>query len=122
MASKRETETFVPPSLNTDANKAPDDNEGRAAYPTLHWCLSPQWKEGKCVRQAGELRVKVVGGYYLVSVRCVTEARETTLTTDTLVSMCEQLERHLTAPTTIWFPDWAASKKARQDAKKSLES
>src|SRR5579872_6129642 len=101
----------MPPTLNADPNKAPADTEGREKYPTLHWCLSPIWKDGKCVRAAGELKLKVVGGYYLVTVRLVSEARETTLTTETLVSLADQLENHLTRPSTIWFPDWTAKKR-----------
>ena len=120
MARKGDEPAPVPPTLLGDSNRAPADQEGREKFPTLHWCLSPIWKDGKCVRQAGEVKMRVVGGYYLVTVRCVSEQRETTMTTDTLVGLCEQLERHLTAPGTIWFPDWSATKRSRQEAKKSL--
>lgn len=117
MGKKADTNGTAPPGIADGVNRAVSDEEGKKLYPTLAWCIDPIWKDGKCIRPSGDLRIRTMGGYYLVTVHCSAEQQETTLVTDTLVQLLEQLERHLVAPTTIWLPDWQAAKKSRQPAK-----
>ncbi len=94
-------------------SKAPTDDKAMAEYPLLMQCLLPIWKDGKCVRQSGGLRIRLVGGYFLASLHCPTEGVEATLTTDTLSDLLLQLENSLKLDQLRWFPDFERQKKTR---------
>lgn len=103
----------LPPFAQESLQKAPSDSEGLRLYPTLMQCLMPVWKDGKCLRQSGGLRLRIVGGYYLLTIHCPTEGVEATLTAETLVDMLAQLEQSLQLHQLRWFPDFERQKKTR---------
>lgn len=94
--------------------QSPDDAELEKQAPTLYSCLQPLWKEGKCKRASGSIRVRLVGGYYQITLSCPTEGLETSMVTDTLVDVIGQLEKRLNDPACIWTPDFSEQKKSRQ--------
>jgi hypothetical protein len=94
--------------------QAPQDPGAKAKWPTLTELLDPVWTDGKCMRQSGSLRIRLVGGYYLVTLACPTEGLETTMTTDTLVDAFDALEAMLVSGKALWMPDWNVVKKSRQ--------
>jgi hypothetical protein len=96
----------------------PQDAEGMKAYPTLAACLQPRWKDGKCVRQAGRMGLRVVGCYFLVSVTCPTEGLETTATLGSIVGLLDALEGHLRSPGAVWTPTFDRVKEAKAEEKK----
>lgn len=119
--AKKPKNDDVPISVLAVSRQAPDDDALATACPTLYKCLVPIWKEGKCKRQSGSLRVRLIGGYYQVTLSCPTEGVETSLVTDTLVGIEGQLESRLRDPSCIWTPDFAAQKKSRQVRIESVE-
>lgn len=92
----------------------PTDDVLLASCPLTAEILWPKWKDGKCLRQSGSVRVRLVGGYYLITLHCPTEGVEATLTTDTLVDPLGQLEVALRNDTLVWLPDFERQKKTRQ--------
>lgn len=118
MAKKAETNGHSTIPFLKDRLQCPADDAGLDAFPTLTQCLFPIWKDSKCVRISGGVRIRLVGGYYLVTVSCPSEGLETTLTTPTLVGLLEALEAHVRNPATIWTPTFEEQKRARQDAKR----
>jgi hypothetical protein len=94
--------------------QAPNDQAGVAKWPVLTELLFPVWKDGKCVRQSGDMKIRLVGGYYLLTLHCPTEQLETTLTAETLVDALDALETLLASGKAVWMPDWNATKKTRQ--------
>ena len=94
--------------------QAPDDGELEKQAPVLFSCLQPLWREGKCKRASGSLRVRLVGGYYQVTLSCPTEGLEMSMVTDTLVDLVKQIEARLNDPACIWTPDFSEQKKSRQ--------
>lgn len=104
----------VPGPLANLSTLVPCDDKARERYPNVWACLMPHWSEGKCTRQSGTLRVRIVGSWFEVTLSCPTEGVETTLSTETLVNLLEQLEKLLASGRAIWKPDWSSTKKARQ--------
>jgi hypothetical protein len=95
-------------------NRSPSDPEAVKRWPTLTSLLNPVWKDAECVRQSGYLRMRLVGGYYLVTVVCPTEQLETTVTLDTLVDLNDSIESAVCNPRCVWLPTFEATKKSRQ--------
>jgi hypothetical protein len=95
----------------------PEDAQGVEKHPFLTDLLFPRFKDGKCVRQAGRLTLKIVGGYYVVTVACPTESVQTTLVFRTLEALLDQVEQSVQLSTIVWLPDFEKQKKDRQQAK-----
>lgn len=111
---RKPPEEKTPIPLAAMRRQAPEDALLEEQCPILYSCLQPVWTEGKCKRQSGALRIRLVGGYYQVTLACPTEGLETSLVTATLVDVTKQLEERLNDPACIWTPDFAVQKKARQ--------
>lgn len=114
MAKKPATNGVVPPPLQGLTTLVPCDDAAQQTWPNVWACLMPHWSEGKCTRQSGGIRLKLVGSWFVVTLSCPTEGLETDLTTDTLVGLLDQLESLLASGKAVWKPDWSATKKARQ--------
>lgn len=114
MASKKAENPATPVALAAMRRQAPDDAQAVEVWPTLLGCLLPVWVDGKCKRQAGSLRVRLIGGYYQVTLHCPTEGLETSLVVETLVGLLDALERRLNDPGCVWTPDFDSIKKTRQ--------
>lgn len=114
MAKSKIEKIERPAALNGQGLQAPSDSTGAAAYPNLFACLVPTWEDGKCLRQSGSVRLKLVGGDDAVTLTCPTEQLETTMVTDTLVNLVGLLESHVANGASIWTPTWEVAKKARQ--------
>lgn len=119
--AKKSDESKTPIPVAAMRKQAPDDNLLKAKCPTLHQLLMPIWIDGKCKRQSASLRVRLVGGYYMVTLSCPTEGLETNVVTDSLVGLIELLEAKVSDPGCIWTPDFAAIKKTRQVRIESVE-
>jgi len=96
------------------SRQQPTDDNAVQNWPTLMSCLYPIWVDGKCKRQSGSLKIRLVGGYYVVTLSCPTEGMEASLTTDTLVDLFDALEARVSDPACVWTPDFAAVKRTRQ--------
>lgn len=103
--------------LELGKNACPEDAEALAKWPMLCNLLWPRFKDGKCVRGAGRVTVKCIGGYYVVAVACPTEQVQTTLVFESLVNLLDQLESSVQSSICVWLPDFESQKKARQQAK-----
>jgi hypothetical protein len=101
-----------------DRNVALDDQEGQQKHPTLYSLLAPGFRDGACIRLGATMRIKVVGSRYMVTVSCETEELQTTLLIPTLEELLEKVEQLLSSPETVWLPDFNATKKARQQARR----
>jgi hypothetical protein len=104
----------TPSPLVGVSTQCPTDAEAMKAWPNLVACLYPLWKEGKCIRQAGSMRFRLVGCYYLVTLSCPTEGVETDMVMETLVGAFDALEALLASHKAVWRPDYLAQKKSRQ--------
>jgi|SRR5215475_1654223 len=114
---KRESLNGSTPSpLVGVSTQCPTDSEALKAWPNVVACLYPLWREGKCIRQAGALRVRLVGCYYCVTLSCPTEGVETDLVVETLVGLFDALEGLLSSGKAVWRPDFYHTKKSRQQA------
>lgn len=111
----------LPGILAARNSLVPQDSEGASKYPTVNALLQPIWKDGKCTREAGSIRIRIVGSFYLVCVTCPTEQLETTATLTSVNGLMEALEAHCVSPTAIWTPTFDRIKKARQDVKARLK-
>lgn len=114
MAKSKKADDVMPLALMEGKLRAPTDADLEASCPTLHRCLSPIWKDGKCVRQSGSLKVRLIGGYYQMTLSCPTEGVETSITLESLVGCLEALDERLQSPGCVWTPDFVEQKKARQ--------
>jgi hypothetical protein len=114
MGRKVELNGATPSPLVGVSTLVPDDQEAVKAWPNLMQCILPQWKEGKCTRQAGTLRLKVTGAWFILTLSCPTEGVEAELTTHTLVGILDALEEILRNGKAVWKPTWDAVKKTRQ--------
>jgi hypothetical protein len=104
----------VPLPLQGLTTLLPQDDASSTRWPNVWACLMPHWSEGKCTRQSGGIRVKLVGSWFVCTLSCPTEGLECDLTTATLVDLLDQLEAILSNGTAVWRPDWSTMKKARQ--------
>lgn len=109
-----DTQAAVPGFATAMLTQSPADDAARSAYPLLMQCLLPIWRDGKCVRQSGSIRVRITGSYYLVSVSCPTEGVEATLTTETIIDIPLQLEDSLKLNKLQWVPDYERVKSTRK--------
>jgi hypothetical protein len=100
------------------ADVAPQDEQGLRALPHLCNLLWPRWRNGKCTRVPGRLTIKCIGGYYVVSVNCPTEAVQSTHLFETLEGLLAALELRVQESSCIWLPDYESQKRARQESKK----
>jgi hypothetical protein len=98
-------------------DRAPDDDQAAAKWPNLFALMNPIFTEEKCKRLAGRLTLKIIGGYYIVSIACPTEKLQTTAILTTMVDLFDQLEQHVTEGRCVWLPDFESQKRARQQAK-----
>ena len=114
MGADDQRKQLEPLDLLKGRAQVPQDAAAEDEWPTLMAVLLPVWKEGKCRRQAGSLRLRIVGGYFLVTVHCPTEGMECTMTTDTLVNLLPQLETFLQSGASEWIPDFETLKKTRR--------
>jgi hypothetical protein len=114
VAKKQSLNGSVPQPLVEARTKVLADPATHERWPKLLSCLLPHWDGDKCTRQAGSLRVRLVGGYYLVTLSCPTEGLDTTVTVDSLTVAWDQLEEALANGRAVWLPDWSTTKKARQ--------
>jgi len=104
----------VPPPLAGLSTLVPSDDEAKRLWPNVWACMMPHWSEGKCTRQSGGIRVKIVGSWFVVTLSCPTEGLEADLTTETLLNLLDQLEALLASGRAVWKPDWASTKRSRQ--------
>jgi hypothetical protein len=104
--------------LELGKQAVPEDATSLAKWPMLCNLLWPRHRDGKCVREAGRIVLKVVGGYYVVSVACPTEQVQTQLVFETLDGLLDQLEIRVHESTCVWLPDFESQKRARQQARK----
>lgn len=109
-----ETQPAVPGFATAMLTQSPADEAARAQYPLLMQCLLPIWKESKCLRQAGSIRVRLVGSYYMVSINCPTEGVEATLTAESIIDLPLQLENALQLNRLQWIPDYERVKGTRK--------
>lgn len=119
--AKKPPKDDVPVSVIAASKRAPDDPGLAERCPTLYRCLISIWEGGKCKRQSATLGVRQIGGYYQITLRCPTEGVETSMVTDTLIDLVDQLEARLRDPACVWTPDFASQKKARQVRIESVE-
>jgi hypothetical protein len=105
------------PLQDLGKDRAPEDDAAAAKWPNLLALLTPLFDEGKCKRLAGRLTIKILGGYYVVSIACPTEKLQTTAVLRSVVDLFDQLEQHVTSGLCVWLPDFESQKKARQQAK-----
>jgi len=66
----------------------------------------------------GRITIKCIGGYYVVTLNCPTEAVQSTHLFETLDGLLGALEVRVQEATCIWLPDYESQKKARQESKK----
>jgi hypothetical protein len=116
MGKKVDLNGHTPSPLAGVSTQCPTDAEALKLWPNLIACLYPQWREGKCIRQAGSLRIRLVGCYYATTLSCPTEGVETDLVTETLVGLFDSLEALLASGRAVWRPDFYHTKKSRQEA------
>jgi len=114
--------TDVAAPLPQQTNTVPEDPQGEKCYPTLFQLLTPRFVDGKCTRLAGSLSIRPHGSIWVVTVNCPTEEVVTKCHFATLAGLLDQLERHVANPLTIWLPDYASGKRARQEVKRLLQS
>jgi hypothetical protein len=105
-----------PLSLGSDV--APQDSGGLGTLPHLCNLIWPRWRNGKCTRVAGRITIKCIGGYYVVTINCPTEAVQTTQIFESLEGLLAELEQRVQSSTCIWLPDYESQKRARQESKK----
>lgn len=117
MAEKEDLNGFTPSPLAGVTTQRPTDQEGETRWPNVIACLYPIWRDGKCVRREGTLKIRLVGCYYAVTLSCPTEGVETDLVVDTLVDLFDALEGLLRSGKAVWRPDWQSTKKARQQGR-----
>jgi hypothetical protein len=98
-------------------NRVLDDAEAQETLPTLFSLLNPAFKDDKCVRLGGTLRLRVIGGYYVVTVSCPTEEKQATVVVTSLVPLVTALETALRDPMCVWLDDFEKQKRARREAK-----
>jgi hypothetical protein len=101
-----------------DRKASLDDEAGAKKHATLYSLLAPGYKDGECVRLGATVRIRVVGCRYMVTVSCETEEVQTTLLLPTLEELLEKVEQLLNSPDTVWLPDFNATKRARQQARR----
>lgn len=94
--------------------EGPTDDVARERWPTLAPCLWPVWRDEKCVRQAGSLKLTIAGDHYFLKLSCPTEGVECLLITTTLVDILDQMEQLLQSGRAVWIPDYETTKRARQ--------
>ncbi len=99
----------------------PTDQAGEKAYPTVAALLQPLWRDGRCTREAGSIRLRIVGPYFLVSITCPTEGLETTATLASIVGLMDALEKHVNAADAVWTPTFDRVKKAKADVKEQMK-
>lgn len=116
MAKRVDLNGSTPSPLIGVSTQCPTDAEAVKRWPNLVACLYPLWREGKCIRQAGGLRIRLVGCYYQATLSCPTEGVETDLVVETLVDLLDALERLLASHKAVWRPDFYHTKKSRQQA------
>lgn len=109
-------------SMVSSRNRAPADNALLETCPSTCTVLFPVWDDSKCMRQSAVIKIRIVGGYYLVSIQCPTERVEATLTVETLVGLEGQIEAAINADKLVWLPDWESQKKTRQVVVDAIES
>lgn len=114
MAKKKDDKPEIVALVKAAQNLSPTDETSKDTWPTLYELLRPIWKDGKCLRQAATIKLRLAGPYYLVTLSCPTEGLEATLTTDTLVCLFDQMEEFLASAACPWMPDWQQAKKSRQ--------
>lgn len=122
MAKAKKEQITGLPSLIAATKHAPTDHALSERCPTLHSLLQPVWKDGKCKRQSGSLRIRLIGGYYAVTLSCPTEGVETQIVLESLVDWLDAAEARLRDPGCIWTPDWESTKKTRQVRIEDVES
>lgn len=104
-----------PPAFLTQ-HKQLNDPDGKDLYPNLYACLAPVFKDDKCVRESGSIRLVIAGGWYRVTVQAPSEGVQTTITVTSLVDLLEAVESALRGGETPWVPDYNSVKKHRQQA------
>ena len=114
MAKHKENGVTALASLVKASQLSPSDAKGEEQWPTLMECLLPIWKDGKCKRQSGHLRIRLTGSWFVATLSCPTEGMETSVSSDTLSGLLDALEAKLRSPECQWTPDWESVKKTRQ--------
>jgi hypothetical protein len=97
--------------------QCPCDAQAEEKWPNVVACLVPQWREGKCHRQAGRLTIKPLGCVWEVTLSCPAEGVDTSVRVASLIDGLDALESLLRSGEAIWQPDWATQKKIRQTKK-----
>jgi hypothetical protein len=120
MSKKGVPDNTRPAVFGKQTTLVPEDDAGEKALPNVLDCLLPRWKDGRCVRESGRIGVRVVGCYFVCTLTCPSEGLECSVSSLSIVGLIEALEKVAADPNTVWTPTFAAQKKARQDASKSL--
>lgn len=90
---------------------APDDADGKKAFPNVFELLAPLWADGKLVRQAGRMSLKPDGGSWRVSIECPTECVQTTVIVKSLKTALEEAEGAIASGKAHFGPTWQSQKK-----------
>ena len=121
MTDKPKLKRMIPKVLESVKFRAPADSAGTKRFPTLYSLLSPCWADGKLVREGGSLNIRADGAAFRATVVCEGEGLQTTMISESLITLLEDLENHVTQPSCHWALTWKRAKKNLQSLESAIE-